>query len=407
MAHAAIPSLDEIRDTANARVPQSALTRLATLSVVLLTAAIGVALMSPDGARRLAHAWLLSGWFAVSIPLGALFFIGIQHLVRAGWSVSVRRVAEYVGASAAGPLLLLAPLVVLLLTGHSDLFPWNDANSVADDQLLQSKSAWLNAPFFAGRALLYAAVWVACGRWFLRMSRQQDTGGDAGTTLRLESRSGVVLLLLGVTITFAAFDWLMSLDPYWFSTIFGIYAFAGAMVAGLAVLAFVVAALVRWNITPAVTSEHLHDVVKLLFGMNCFWAYIAFSQYLLIWYANIPEETVWLRHRQMHGWNTVTTALAVGHFIVPFVVLMPRVAKRSTALVMVMSIGLLLMHWLDLYWVVYPQFAAAPAFGVLELLTSLGFLGVLGLTVLWQLQRSAFIPIRDPRLPESVAHVVH
>lgn len=407
MAHAAIPSLDEIRDTANARVPQSALTRLATLSVVLLTAAIGVALMSPDGTRRLAHAWLLSGWFAVSIPLGALFFIGIQHLVRAGWSVSVRRVAEYVGASAAGPLLLLAPLVVLLLTGHSDLFPWNDANSVADDQLLQSKSAWLNAPFFAGRALLYAAVWVACGRWFLRMSRQQDTGGDAGTTLRLESRSGVVLLLLGVTITFAAFDWLMSLDPYWFSTIFGIYAFAGAMVAGLAVLAFVVAALVRWNITPAVTSEHLHDVVKLLFGMNCFWAYIAFSQYLLIWYANIPEETVWLRHRQMHGWNTVTTALAVGHFIVPFVVLMPRVAKRSTALVMVMSIGLLLMHWLDLYWVVYPQFAAAPAFGVLELLTSLGFLGVLGLTVLWQLQRSAFIPIRDPRLPESVAHVVH
>lgn len=396
---------DAIASTA--QISSRRVLQLAAAVALTLAAAIGIGLLSDDGSRRLAHAWLLSGWYAVSISLGALFFIAIQHLVRAGWSVSVRRVAEFVGASVGWPLLLLAPLVLLLLAGHSDLFPWNDPQTVAGDAILEGKSAWLNAPFFLIRAVVYATVWIACGRWYLRASRRQDQTGDAATTLQLESKSAVALLLLGVTITFAAFDWLMSLDPHWFSTIFGIYAFSGAMVAGLAVLAIVVAVMVRRSVHPAVSGEHLHDVVKLLFGMNCFWAYIAFSQYLLIWYANIPEETVWLRHRQMHGWNAVTTALAVGHFVVPFLVLMPRAAKRNTRLVIVMSVLLLVMHWLDLYWVVYPQLAEAPVFGLTELLTAVGFLGVLAVGVITQLRQSPFIAIRDPRLPESVAHHVH
>ncbi|MCR9202383.1 MAG: quinol:cytochrome C oxidoreductase [Planctomycetaceae bacterium] len=396
-------------DNAGATVPVSSrrLSQLGAAVAFVLATAIGIALMSPDGTRRLSHAWLLSGWYAVSISLGALFFIAIQHLVRAGWSVSVRRLAEFLGASIGWPLLLLAPLVLLLLAGHSDLFPWNDPETVQGDKILEGKSAWLNAPFFLVRAVLYAGIWVTCGRWYLRASRRQDETGDASTTLMLESRSAVALLLLGITITFAAFDWLMSLDPHWFSTIFGIYAFSGAMVAGLSVLAIVVAVIVRRQLHPAINCEHLHDVVKLLFGMNCFWAYIAFSQYLLIWYANIPEETVWLRHRQMHGWDSISQALVIGHFVVPFLVLMPRAAKRSTRLVIVMSGLLLVMHWLDLYWVVYPQFAESPVFGLTELLTAAGFAGVLAVGVLLQLRRSAFIPIQDPRLPESVAHHVH
>lgn len=383
------------------------LLQLGAVVAFVLATAIGMALMSPDGTRRLSHAWLLSGWYAVSISLGALFFIAIQHLVRAGWSVSVRRLAEFLAASVGWPLLLLAPLVLLLFAGNSDLFPWNDPETVQGDKILEGKAAWLNAPFFLVRAVLYAAVWVTCGRWYLRASQRQDETGDRATTLRLESRSAVALLLLGITITFAAFDWLMSLDPHWFSTIFGIYAFSGAMVAGLSVLAIVVAVMVRREMHPAINQEHLHDVVKLLFGMNCFWAYIAFSQYLLIWYANIPEETVWLRHRQMHGWDSISLALVIGHFVVPFLVLMPRAAKRSTRLVIVMSGLLLAMHWLDLYWVVYPQLAESPVFGLTEVLTAIGFVGVLSVGVIRQLRQSAFLPIRDPRLPESVAHHVH
>ena len=396
-------------DDARAKLSVSSrrLMQLAAAVALALAAGIGFGLMSPEGTRRLSHAWLLSGWYAVSISLGALFFIAIQHLVRAGWSVSVRRLAEFLGASIGWPLMLLAPLVLLLLAGHSDLFPWNDPETVRGDKILEGKSAWLNAPFFLVRAVLYAAVWVMCGRWYLRASRRQDETGDATTTLMLESRSAVALLLLGITITFAAFDWLMSLDPHWFSTIFGIYAFSGAMVAGLSVLAIVVALIVRRNLHPAINTEHLHDVVKLLFGMNCFWAYIAFSQYLLIWYANIPEETVWLRHRQMHGWDSISLALVIGHFVVPFLVLMPRAAKRSTRLVIVMSSLLLVMHWLDLYWVVYPQLAESPVFGLTEVLTAVGFVGLLAVGVTLQLRQSAFLPIRDPRLSESVAHHVH
>jgi hypothetical protein len=213
--------------------------------------------------------------------------------------------------------------------------------------------------------------------------------------------------LLGLTTTFAAFDWLMTLDPHWFSTIFGIYAFSGAMVAGLAVVAIVVAVLVQMKATPAINREHLHDVVKLLYGMNCFWAYIAFSQYILIWYANIPEETIWLKHRQEHGWYNITLALTIGHFIVPFIVLMPRIAKRNTAVVIAMSLGLLAMHWLDLYWVVYPQLAKSPAFGAIEIASLIAFVSVLGFTTLRTLRGAAFVPIRDPRLIESVAHAVH
>ena len=407
MASTAGPeNLDQIRAAAMLRISGQPVVTPAVLGGCALATALTVALMSQDGPRRLAHAWLLNGWFTLSISLGALFFIGLQHLVRAGWSVTVRRIAEVLGASISNPLILMAPLALLLFFGYCGLFPWNDDELVASDRVLQGKSTYLNAPFFAVRAVLYAATWVFIARWYLKASCRQDQNGDTKTTTRLESRSAPILLLLGVTVTFAAFDWLMSLDPHWFSTIFGIYAFSGAMVAGLSVIAIIVAVMIRRRITEAINCEHLHDVVKLLYGMNCFWAYIAFSQYMLIWYANIPEETVWLKLRQEQGWDGVQTILAVGHFIVPFLVLMPRAAKRNTVVVIAMSMGLLAMHWVDLYWIIYPQFADSPAFGLIEVATGIGFVALFFMLAIKMLCSAPIIPIRDPRLTESVTHVV-
>lgn len=382
---------------------------------MLLFAATGVSLASMgaagaganDGFRQFGFSWVLNSWFALSICLGAIFFVAIQHVTRASWSVTLRRPAEIIGASVVGPVLLLVPVVIALLMGNSSVFPWNDAELVAGDKILQGKQAFLNAPFFAIRSAIYIVVWVIAGLWLLKTSLRQDKTGDKNITLHVEGRSAPLLIAMALTTTFGAFDWLMSLDPHWFSTIYGIYIFSGGMVGALAVLSIVAAVWVKKGTHPnLVTKEHLHDIVKLLFGFNCFWAYIAFSQYLLIWYANIPEETVWLKHRQEHGWDSVTMLLIFGHFIIPFLGLMPRAAKRNTSIVIGMSVWLLMMHWADMYWLVYPQFSHTPAFGIIEILGLVVAVGAMALAARKFASGQNSICLNDPRLKESISHHV-
>lgn len=384
------------------------LTCLCLAAAFALGSTIVFGLMDADHLRRLSFALLLNAWFVLTFGVGAIFFVALQHVTRAGWSIAVRRGAEILGASVVVPVLLLVPIAIELLGGGSELYLWNDVDVVQGDVLLQEKSAFLNAFFFCLRAALYAAVWIGAGFWLYRLSRKQDDTGNSDVTLHLERGSAPLLLAMAVTVTFAAFDWLMSLDPFWFSTIFGIYVFSGSMVAALAALSLFTAVCVQLRtLGRALHRDHLHDVTKLLFGFNCFWAYVAFSQYLLIWYANIPEETVWILHRQSHGWYAVTIALAVGHFVVPFLMLMPRAAKRHPGSVMVASILLIGMHWLDLYWLIYPQFSQSPVFGLLEVTAGLFCISATLVFAFWLARGSAMIPIRDPRLDESLIYVVH
>ncbi|MFY9253192.1 MAG: quinol:cytochrome C oxidoreductase [Fuerstiella sp.] len=378
-------------------------TMVAATFVGMLAVGIGL----NDGGRQLGFAWLLNVWFVLSICLGAMFFVGIQHITRSGWSVTLRRVAEVTGASIVGPVILLIPVLIALLSGHGNLFSWNDPSYVAGDEILEGKHAFLNAPFFSIRFLVYAMVWVSAGVWMLKTSQRQDRTGDKSLTLKMERRSAPILIFLALTTTFASFDWLMSLDPHWFSTIYGIYVFSGGMTAALAVLSIVAAVWVKsGRYQSLVTAEHLHDITKMMYGFNCFWAYIAFSQYLLIWYANIPEETIWLKHRQAHGWDAVTMVLMFGHFFVPFVVLMPRVAKRNTNVVIAVSSLLLIMHWLDLYWLVYPQFNESPILGSMEILGAMFAVSFTAVVAGWFAKGEKLIPAADPRLPEAVSHHV-
>jgi hypothetical protein len=275
---------------------------------------------------------------------------------------------------------------------------------VAHDALLRFKQPYLILPFFYARAALYFVVWSGIALWFRRQSRLQDEARDAAAAARLSRYSGALLIPLALTTTFAAFDWLMSLAPHWYSTIFGVYVFAGGLVAGFAFVSIAAVALRRAGLLPALSSEHLHDLGKLLFAFTVFWAYIGFSQFFLIWYGNIPEETIWYRVRLAGGWKLVTIALAVGHFALPFFFLMSRTIKRNATTLVMAASWLLAMHFVDVYWVVIPSIEGLGARpGIVDAASLLAVGGAFLAAFGWLLVGSPLVPKGDPRLSESLA----
>jgi hypothetical protein len=379
--------------------------RLAVAGTVGLLLAFALSLATRQGFARFLYAYLLNFCFFISLSLGALFFVMLQHLTRAGWSVVVRRLAEVLAAALPFWSLLFLPILLLVLAGSGSLYEWNSAAVVEHDELLQKKAPYLNAPFFAVRAVLYFAVWALLAGYYWRQSMAQDASGDKSHTLRMQKWSGPAMLAFALTLTFASFDWLMSLDPHWFSTIYGVYFFAGCAVGFFALLALMMVAFQQKGLLQdSITADHYHDVGKWLFGFVFFWGYIAFSQYMLIWYANIPEETTWYLARQSGGWAWISLLLLFGHFLVPFCGLMSRHAKRNKRVLAGWAGLLLVMHWIDIYWLVMPQFSdTGPTFGFVDAFCLVG-MGGLYLAIVARLaaDRELIAP-RDPRLGESLA----
>jgi hypothetical protein len=382
------------------------LTVASTLGVLGLLGSILSTRIAEGGTHRFYFAYLINFSYFLSLALGALFFVMLQHLTRSGWSVVVRRLAEGLAAT----LPLLAVLCIPVLVGIHDLYHWSHPGAVASDALLQGKQSYLNVPFFVGRLAAAFIVWSALAWFFFRTSVRQDRTGETALTLRMQAVSGPAMVVFAITLTFAAFDLLMSLDPHWYSTIFGVYYFSGGVVGFFALLALVtVVVQATGRLTRAVTVEHYQDLGKLIFAFVVFWAYIAFSQYLLIWYANIPEETRWFLRRQTGAWTWISLALLFGHFVVPFLLLISRHPKRRKATLTVAAVWVLLMHWLDIYWLVMPSAhwegldeGSVPV-GLPEVA---GFVGIGGLFVaaaVYALRNGALVPERDPRLPESLA----
>ncbi len=376
------------------------------LGVVALGGAAWCGSAENDGFARLQHSWLVATFFFLSLSLGGLFFVLIQHVTRAGWSVAVRRVAELVAANTAISALLFAPLVVRVLAGDAGLYPWADAQALHDRPELQHKAAFFDARFFAARCILYFAIWFGIGRWLLRRSSEQDRASDAQPTLALERRAAPALVLYALSVNFAAFDLLMTLDPSWYSTIFGVYVFAGSV---MAFFAFTVLALrylqLRGAHAPCVSVEHYHDLGKFLFAFVFFWSYIAFSQFMLIWYADLPEETGWFHLRLNGPWAIVSAVLLLGHFLLPFAGLLSRHAKRRLSVLTFWAAWLLLMHAVDLFWLVQPRAGAAGgslvhAVDVLAFVAA-GGIWLFALTLL--AAGRALVPVGDPRLHESLS----
>jgi len=376
----------------------------------LLAGAVGVVftvltllLASGDDGKQFHHSWLVAVVFFLGLGLGCLFFVLIHHAAKASWGVVVRRLAE----NLACVVPLLALLFLPLLGGDAmyDLFHWTHEDAVAHDRLIQEKEPWLNVGGFRLRAVVYFGVWTLLALFFRSASRRQDDSGDERLSRVRARLSPVGVALFAVTITFAAFDWLMSLDPHWYSTMFGVYFFAGTIVSAFAGLTVLTLALeATGHFRGVVTGEHFHDLGKLLFAFTVFWAYIAFSQFFLIWYANIPEETAWFLNRLEASWRPATMLLAVGHFAIPFFFLMPRTIKRNRALLLLGALWMLAMHLLDIHWLVMPTMhPEGVSLTLLDVTSLLGVGGLFVATVGWLLQRGALLPVRDPRLVESLA----
>ncbi|MFQ5669061.1 MAG: hypothetical protein ACE5HD_00920 [Acidobacteriota bacterium] len=371
----------------------------ASLGVVGLVFAV---LLGSGDWPRFWASYLVAVLFCTSLALGALFMVLVHFATRAGWSVVVRRLAEHLAGTLPVISVLFLPVLILALP---DLYAWARPGEVAGDPILQEKRAYLNTAFFRLRALAYLIAWSLMAWWFRRQSLRQDEQEGFHPTRRLQAASGPSLVVLSLAVTFAAFDWIMSLDPHWWSSVFGVYFFSGCMVAAYAFLPLAVFAAQRsGQITGEITSEHFHDLGKMLFAFVVFWAYIAFSQFLLIWYGAIPQETEWYAHRLQPGWRSLTVALAVGHFVVPFLLLLSRHVKRKKAALAAISAWMLAVHYLDLYWLVVPSVAEGGFRPLLLDAALLLGLGGLTLSALGRLIRGrALVPVQDPRLEESLS----
>jgi hypothetical protein len=350
--------------------------------------------------KQFYHSYLAAFVFWTTIGLGGLFFTMLHHLTGATWSVVLRRFAESIMVALPFLVIFFLPII----PGLHDLYHWTHKEAVAADHILQQKTPWLNVPFFLIRVLIYFGIWFLLARTLhgYSLKQDEDTGTDLPDKMRKLSAPG--MLLFALTLTYAAFDWLMSLNPHWYSTIFGVYIFTGSLLGGLAFI-LLSALYLRGKgvLENAITIEHYHDLAKLLFAFTVFWAYISFSQYMLIWYGNIPEETEFFLQRWEGSWKIISLVIVFGHFALPFLILATRAAKRNLNLLRVMGIWFLIIHWVDIYWVVMPNLHEEGfSLSWMDLTTMVG-IGGLFVWFFWkQFAQHATVPLKDPKLEKSI-----
>jgi len=342
--------------------------------------------------------YLTSFAFWVSLGLGGLFFTMLHHISGARWSTVLLRISQ--AAMSILPLMIIFFIPILL--GVKDLYEWSHLDIVAESQLLQGKSDYLNVPAFTIRGGLYFTIWAVLAFFINRYSRLQDSGINATKKLRIVSAPG--MFLFAMTISFAAFDWLMSLNPYWFSTIFGGYYFGGSFVIILAFL-IIISNYLKANgvLQKEIGSAHFSDLGKLFFGFIVFWAYLGGAQYFFIWYANIPEETIWFLARWKNSWKTVSLILIFGHFLIPFISLIFYNTKRNRKVLVFFAIWIFIFHYVDMYWLISPTLHTETA--RLSWLDLTAFLGIGGIftTLFWKnFTSKSIIPINDPNLVASI-----
>jgi len=351
-------------------------------------------------------AYLVAYVFWLGMAIGGVSLVMANHASGARWNVTVRRFGETAGATM--PLFIVLFIPLLLGAKHVWIWVAPEAGTKELQELLEHKRPYLNLGFFTVRAAVYFAVWTLLA-WFLRAwSLRQDETGDAAYTARARWWSPFGIVVFVLTFTFASFDWLMSLQPTWYSTIFGLYVCAGVFVASLAMLCLVITG-VRSSPSPIaalISVDHQHNAGKLLLAFIAFWAYMAFSQYMLIWVGNLPEELQWIVVRSRGVWRPIGILILLGHFVVPFFLLLSRDLKRSPPALAAVAAWVVVIHYVDLYWVVMP--AANEAHLGLHWTHLTAFVGIGGLSVaaaLLLFRAGRPVPVRDPFLEDSLRYV--
>lgn len=363
-----------------------------------------------EGFQIFSRSYLANYMFCLSICLGALFFVMVQHLVRAGWSASIRRLAELFAFTIPWWALMFVPvLVMVIFTDFGGLYPWNQGAGTGLGELVEKKLDYLNSFWFTIRVLVYFGVWIFCARFFFNMSRRQDENGDGALTLASQKYAGPMIMLFALSVNFGAFDIMMSTDPAWFSTIYGVYLFAAGMLSFFATMILTCYLLQKsGRVEKLINTEHFHDMSKFQFGFIVFWGYIAFSQFLLYWYGNIPEETTWYKHRMEHGWQYIGLLLIGLHFALPFLGTMSRHMRRKKAVMAFWAVFILLVHWMDMLFLIMP-YDDTPVSATMiagHLICCIGMVLLFVALFLFRVGETPLVAVKDPWLPDSLAYQV-
>lgn len=370
--------------------------------VAIAIGVIGFALGFIKNPERMWASYLVSFFYFACLGFGGLFFLSFSNAAHAGWMRSIKRLAE--SLTSFFPAFLVGSLLFIL--GFKEIYAWADPEQAY--RLTGGKEIYLAQGFVIARIVIFALGCLLFRRLIVGNSIKQDVDGDVNHTHKNVAYSIGFIAFFAIFFSLFTIDVLMSLLPSWYSTIFGIYAFSGMLQSTFALLGIMIVLLrsSKW-VSGYITVDHQHDIGKFLKGFTIFWAYIAFSQFMLIWYANIPEETEFYLMRSHSGWLAISMSLLIFRFIVPFLALLPREAKRNNFNLVAISVLVLIMQYVDIYWLVYPNFnEGSPQFGFYEISLFLGFAGVFTLLVTRFLSQNSLVALKDPLLHEAVNHHV-
>ena len=348
------------------------------------------------------RSYLWAYLYIVGLSVGSLAWLMLQYITGGNWGMVIRRPCE----AAARTLPLVALMFLPILIGIPNLYDWSHAAKVAADPDLQHKHLYLNVPFFLGRAALYLGGWTLIGWLFSKWGKQEDTEGHNAVHGKFAKLAPPGLIFWALSVTFMSIDWVLSVNPKWFSTMFGLLFMASQ---GLTSMAFLIALMVflskRKPMSDVLTARHLHDLGKFLLALVMVWAYFSFSQFLIIWAGNLPEEIPWYMTRLNGGWEYVALLLVFGHFALPFALLLSRDLKRNFKLLAGIAVFILCMRLVDLYWLVAPDFRKA-SFGLswMDFAAPMGLIGLWLAFFLWQLEKRPLMPINNPNLEEALQH---
>ena len=337
---------------------------------------------------------LLSGYFLTGIGFWGIMMVAIHYVSNSGWDVVIRRVPE--------AMFSVLPIgfifMILLYFGMHDIYEWSHADVVATDPILAGKSAWLNPTGFMARLVIYFVFWILVGQKIITKSQEENSGGSSAIGL-----SAFWLYIGGIMFIFSSFDWIMSLEPHWFSTIFGLYNFSGMFTSGLAFLMIALILLRRNGILKGIVKiDHLYEIARYLFGFTTFWVYIWFSQHMLIWYANIPEETVYYIKRHVGVFGSLTIVNILLNWFIPFSILLFRKTKRNEKSLLIVASIILVGRWVDLYMMIFPPHYKIPVFGIQEIAIFIGTLSLMIWVFVKTFQSKGPVPENDPFIDESL-----
>ena len=344
--------------------------------------------------------YLLNNFYFVSLAIGAAFFVCLQYITQSGWSAVFKRIPEAMSAY----LPFAAILFIFLSFGIHSLYEWSHPDVANTDELIQHKSPFLNVPFFFTRIVLFFALWILMTKMMRRISLREDEEGGFAHYSRLEFLSKVTIFIIAITFIFFAIDMILSLEVHWFSTVFAAKAFVAAFLHGSAVITLIVIVLNKLGYFTMLNRSHLHDFTRYMFMLCIVWGYLNFVQFMLIWYGNIPEETVFFVHR-MHGvFKVLFFANIILNWGIPFLFLMPRFNSRSKLVMVPVILLLIVGQYTELYFEIWPATVETAKFGLLEIGMFLGFVGLFCFVVTNSLAKASLIPKNHPFLQESIHH---